>query len=596
MRSTTPYPLGMRKAALAAVLLTIPLWLPSCRPCEGPAPAAPTPTCRPPQPQREAPAPAPTRLKIFVTHDVHGFVAKDPGEKRIGYARLKARVDAARRQGWQTILMDAGDAFSGNIHAQFDHGRSIAAIMGKMGYRVMAPGNHAFDFNLAENNPLYYSDTLLPAVRDAAPDRVDVVCGNLTYQNGEVPGITRGAAVVHDGTHPGGDGLRLIVAGALTPNFSRQTYRLNAKGYDAGLRGGLEHPDHEATRETVLASLAEAVRPYDRPRDIVLVLSHIGYNETADFAHGQISGRDLASVPNVDMIADSHTHNLWPAEKIGDVHYGIAGRYLEHFFEISIVADPDGVDTRFEILGYDDVLDREPDPGITALVGAIHDALGMDERLFELGPGEALDDDRLKFGNLPLGRFLCRALRDITGADLALYNSGGIRDNLPPGWITVERIHAMFPFSNNLVTYSLTGKEITDLFAGKLVPGTNAFPQFYGMDIHAWADPLRPEEAPVIVGVLDARGRPLEPEQTYIVAMNSYMACGGDEYSVNPDALISDYGVTSRLVIEHLRQAEDLGIGELFDHNPLRLFETEAEAREAFEKAAETASVEPKAA
>lgn len=144
------------------------------------------------------PCPAPTRVKILVTNDVHGYAVAQPDQGRIGYALLKGYADALRRRGWTVYLVDAGDTFSGSAYANLDSGQSIARVVGKMGYAVLAPGNHAFDYNALKNDFLYYPDTLLATVKRESPAPTRVTSLNLSWQGGTVPEVERGPVVLHD--------------------------------------------------------------------------------------------------------------------------------------------------------------------------------------------------------------------------------------------------------------------------------------------------------------------------------------------------------------------------------------------------------------
>ncbi len=130
-------------------------------------------------------------VKIFVTNDVHGYVFEDETQKRIGYALLQGYVDRARAQGFRTVLMDAGDVFSGNTLAQYDAGVGVAELVGRLGYRVLAPGNHAFDYNASSGDIRYYTNVLIQTVAgfDAGP--LDVVCVNLRSADDPLPHVTR---------------------------------------------------------------------------------------------------------------------------------------------------------------------------------------------------------------------------------------------------------------------------------------------------------------------------------------------------------------------------------------------------------------------
>jgi 5'-nucleotidase/UDP-sugar diphosphatase len=56
-----------------------------------------------------------------------------------------------------------------------------------------------------------------------------------------------------------------------------------------------------------------------------------------------------------------------------------------------------------------------------------------------------------------LGQLIARAMMERTGADLALMNSGGVRDSLPAGRITYRDVLKVQPFGNQLSLVRLKG-------------------------------------------------------------------------------------------------------------------------------------------
>lgn len=453
-------------------------------------------------------------VKIFVTNDVHGHVFEDAGQGRIGYALLKGMIDSAREEGYDTLLMDAGDAFSGSAVAQFDSGRSVAELMGRMGYRVLAPGNHAFDYNTSENDALYYTKTLIGVVSENSSNPLSVLCLNLALDGGPVPGIASDPLVLIDE-----DGFRLVVVGVITPYVSTKGNRYGVARYDFGLVQHAGQPEHASTREQIVNRLASVLAPYDLPGDIVVVLSHVGHDDSADYNQGQVSGRDLAAVPNVDFVADAHSHNRVPAEKICAAYYGNAGRYLENVAEITIIREGEDVHGGMEIKDYSQLHSYRPATDILSALRGVSDRMGLGERLFFLEDAGLMNDADINVRSTPLGRFLCRSMAAISGADLAVYNSGGIRAGLPGGWVTVGNVYDMIPFQNNLVTFAMSGRDIEAFFAALPARNTNAFPQFFGMTALTWEDGR--DGSLRLAGVLDRDGWPLVPEKTYAVAINT---------------------------------------------------------------------------
>ena len=501
-------------------------------------------------------------VKVLVTNDVHGNIFEQEERGRLGYAKLRGYADALKAEGWRVYLMDAGDAFSGTAAAQFDEGRSVAELVGRMGYRVLVPGNHAFDYNSSLSNPYYYSDVLAGTVRNNTAGPLDVVCGNLTLYGGDLPGIRREPVIVHED----GD-FRLIVAGVITPYAKSSTNGRGVRDYDFGLLESDGRPDHAGTRTHVLDLLAGSVSRYDRPNDIVLVLSHVGWDVTEDYAHGQLNGKDLALVPHVDIVVDAHSHNLLPVERIGAALYGLADRYLTHVAEITLTREGDAVRTAMELKTYDELKHVPPSPVILEETRLIADRLGMGDRLFHLEPEQAMSDEGVSRESTPLGSFICREMRAITGADLAIYNAGGIRSGLAAGWVTVGDVYDVLPFQNDLVTLAMTGREIEAFFAALPAPGTNAFPQFDGVRAHVW-----PEDGRLsLAGVLLEDGRSLEPDAVYTVSTISFLAEGGDGYTLPGDRVRDEYGDFFTTFVRHLRQSGRPGKeGDKFSPSLLR--------------------------
>ena len=110
-----------------------------------------------------------------------------------------------------------------------------------------------------------------------------------------------------------------------------------------------------------------------------------------------------------------------------------------------------------------------------------------------------------------------------TGADLALVNSGGVRDSLPAGAISYRDVLKVQPFSNTVAVVQMPGSELLDYLqaAAKMTPGSGAFPQTAGVQMQIEAGQLR-----------DARigAQPIDARRLYRLAVTNFTATGGDGY------------------------------------------------------------------
>jgi 5'-nucleotidase/UDP-sugar diphosphatase len=122
-----------------------------------------------------------------------------------------------------------------------------------------------------------------------------------------------------------------------------------------------------------------------------------------------------------------------------------------------------------------------------------------------------------------LGVLVARAMMERGRADFAMVNAGGVRDSLPAGKLNYKDILKVHPFGNTIVTVDLTGAEVMDYLtvAAKMSPGSGAFPQFAGIDLVF---------SQGIVAQASIGGAPIDRTKTYRMAVNNFVAAGGDGY------------------------------------------------------------------
>jgi 5'-nucleotidase len=122
-------------------------------------------------------------------------------------------------------------------------------------------------------------------------------------------------------------------------------------------------------------------------------------------------------------------------------------------------------------------------------------------------------------------------------ADFALMNNGGARTDLLPeadGTVRFGQIFAMQPFANNVVSKAYTGAELKAVLEQMFDSGLNTaadpnllMPSFnfsYSYDLS------RPAGQRVVAMLLD--GKPIDPARTYRIAINNFLASGGDNFTL----------------------------------------------------------------
>jgi 2',3'-cyclic-nucleotide 2'-phosphodiesterase (5'-nucleotidase family) len=435
-------------------------------------------------------------LRILYVNDFHGFAAPYQSigsqEKLGGVASLAREVKRLRKEK-PSLLLAAGDMIQGHSWANLFRGRSTIALMNLMHFNAMVVGNHEFDFG---------QDVLKKRIAAA---RFPVLGANVEgFQDGLKPYVIKSI-----------QGLKVAIIGVVTPDTPQATHPRNVQG--------LKFLPPAAAVEKYLPELKKRA-------DLVLVLSHLGYQADRDLA---------AKVTGIAVIVGGHSHTklLQPAV-VGDT---IIVQAWEHAKALGVL-DLEVEDGRIKkFSGHLQMIkpDRgREDKAVRALVkkyaARVNAVLG--EKI-----GEAaldLDGEHVRTQETNLGDLLADILRQAAGAQAAIINGGGIRAGIPKGTITVKDITAVLPFDNYLVAIKLTGQQIKEALehgVSGLEEGAGRFPQVSGLSF-AYNRQAPPGSR---VKKVSVGGRPLDPRKEYVVATNDFMAAGGDGYRAFGEALKS---------------------------------------------------------
>lgn len=417
-------------------------------------------------------------LTILHTNDVHGRIFsydhRDLGEDAGGYARRATLIEQIKSENPYTLVLDAGDMFSGTPVSAVYKGQADMMASLLLGYDAITIGNHEFD----------YGQDVLKDFVDYLP--VPMLGANIVYEDGTPFAPSHVIFEVN--------GARVLVVGVVTTSTPVTTHPKNVVG--------LRFLDPAATTRRIMEE--EAGR-----YDIFVVLSHLGVNGDVALAE-RVSG--------IDAIIGGHSHTLIDKPLfVGDTIVAQAGDWGRYLGRV----DLDVVDYR--VVGATSTVipvtgDIEPNPVVEAILQELYGQRIAEEmaRVVGYSPVELVRPFRGS-GDTNLGNFITDALLWDTGADIAIYNNGGIRTSLPAGDITIGDLYAVEPFGNMTMTVELTKAQMEALFDQMAALG--------GEQIAGGSYVIVDGKArDVLVG-----GRPLE-DRTYVVATNEFVAAGGDGY------------------------------------------------------------------
>lgn len=450
----------------------------------------------------------PQSLTILHTNDHHGRFWKN-GNGEYGLAARKTLADAVRAEVWakggHVLLLDAGDINTGVPESDMLDAEPDIRGMNAMGYDAMAVGNHEFD------NPL----TVLRKQERWM----------------EFPLL---AANIYDSS-----GQRLFAPWHL---FRLRGLTVAVFGLTTESTAIVGNPEH--VRGIVFRSAVDEARELvprlRRQADVVIALTHLGFTGT-ELPGDSTGSRALArAVPGIDLIVDGHSHTQLDAPVLeGGTVIVQAGEYGKYLGRVDLKWTRDQVFLTGGALLPVNLVSKvngeivppatpvAEDPAMLDLLAPFKEQGG---KALETVIGQAnghftADRDVTRSSQTALGSLACLALMEKTGADAAVMNSGGIRAGLPSGPITYRDVLTVKPFGNTICTVDMTGEELAGYLGqvAAFAPGSGAFAQFGGVRFVLRAGAAKD----VFVG-----GAPLDAGRMYTVAMESYLAGGGDGYPV----------------------------------------------------------------
>ena len=269
-----------------------------------------------------------------------------------------------------------------------------------------------------------------------------------------------------------------------------------------------------------------------KDNDVVVALSHCGFEDDLELAKAN---------PWVDVILGGHSHTLveHPSETNG-VLITQSGSHLKYATLTKIkVKNHKVVGKEAIVLDVNKVRDEKPE--IRQLVNEFNNAPALNEPIAVA---------KTKFETpQELGCMMTDAICEMSGADFAFQNTGGVRvKQLNKGPITVKDVYSIDPFNNDVVVYKMTGAQVKKYIMDSYRKNGGHPSYVSGMTYRVDDDGK---------GVwVETKGEPFSTKKIYKVAMNSYMASTVNIES--EDEGQSMFQTSEEMMIEFLRKHKEV--------------------------------------
>ncbi len=520
---------------------------------------------------------APLDLKILHFNDHHGFLDQstmkltytgDKGKaKKVythlgGLPRMEAEIKKLRND--HTLVLSAGDAFSGTLYHTLFHGLANVDLMNGMKLDAFTLGNHEFDNR----------DEGLKAFIDKA--NFPVVSANTVAAKGSLLDGTWKPYIVKE---IGGEKIGIIglEVGQKTKVSSRPSDKIT---FLDEVKTAQKYAD-ELTQKGV---------------DKIILLSHFGYDNDVKLAQ-QVSGIDViidgdshtlmgnfspvhlkAQVPDYPhpltakdgkpmCIAQAWAHAMVLGEVnvkfdangtvvscTGTPHLLIGKGFRQKIHHKKVDVNASTQVLIESVIAQHPNLDLvDPDPALQAKLDGYkkqvdakkNNPIGKaDEMLKHIRiPGHSYGG--IDGSNMPLGSDIApvvsKAFYEASKrADACIQNAGGVRITIHSGPVSYGTAYELLPFSNTLYEIDMKGSDIHDVLEDAISNykdntggSTGSFPYAYGLRYDV--DVSQPKGKRVTnIEIMDRKTKkwsPLDVNKTYVIVTNNYIAEGRDGYT-----------------------------------------------------------------
>lgn len=362
-------------------------------------------------------------IVVLYENDVHGSIE--------GYPLMAALHDQMRTLTPYVTVVSCGDFLSGTPLGSVSRGRYLIRLMNAVGYDYITLGNHEFDFGI---------DTLAQRMSELS---ATVLCGNFASVGGTPFFLCHAIRQYGD--------VKVAFVGVTTPTAPTSSTPM----FFQDSTGVWRYTFFPNSLDSLVQQCVDEVRR--QGVDYVVVLSHLGDIDLPEL---------VAATTGIDVVLDGHSHSVIPHTLLRnregkEVLWTSTG---SRFSNIGRLVIPRGGTPVSELL---------PTSAMPPAFNAVSDTLRAIQQAYDSIARRRVGYSQVRLwrrgheGNnfdAPLGNFFCDAFLAVMSdsADIALMNSGGIRDDVRAGEVLFGDLYSAAPFDNKLCLVEMKGQAILD--------------------------------------------------------------------------------------------------------------------------------------
>ena len=398
-------------------------------------------------------------IVILYDNDVHCNVDS--------YEDMAALKKEMQEQSNYVSVVSCGDYLQGDVIGAISKGKAIVQIMNKVGYDVVAIGNHEFDYGVPRLKSLVKSMN------------AKVIASNFVKKSTGKP-VFRSYTIKTYGKK------KVAFVGVTTP----ESFTKSTPAYFQNSKGEFIYDFYGDSTGKLLAERVQKVVNTARKNgaDYVVALTHMGTEGVTtqwDVQHL------IKNTYGIDVVLDGHSHSTVPSMKVKNkngkkITVSSTGTKFSNIGQLvirkngSITTELIPIDEEHqyedaETKVYIDQVKAKYDKRLNQVIGKTE---------VDLTTLSANGERAIRNAETNMGDFCTDAVRSAMDADVAIINGGGIRADIAAGDITYKDLVSVFPWNNELCVIEATGQQIKDALelGAKNYPEENGgFMQVSGM-------------------------------------------------------------------------------------------------------------------
>jgi 5'-nucleotidase len=478
-------------------------------------------------------APQTVDVRLIAINDFHGRIEPDTNISVGGAVYLAQQIQMRAQEQPNTLVVTAGDMIGGSkFFSGILYDEPTIAFMNTIGVDVAGVGNHEFDRPFAE----------LKRLHEGGCHTDGCVLGN-SWDGANFPLL--GANVHGEGGTPLLPTHHLIeVDGAKIGFIGATTARTADMVFPPFIDGITFAPVGVSVNAAVPALQAQGA-------ETIVLLLHQGGGCTADVLD------DLD--PAIDVVVMGHSHELYACDGPPVV---VQGSGLGERFSVIDLSIEVPTQRLLSATGANAAASRGDgaDPAVEALLATYAPLVSAAGDQVVGTISESISDVQGLAKQVAAGLLVADAFLEATSGDavVAFTNNGGVRDGFwfpksgaetSDGQVTYAEIFNVTPFSNSIVTMTLTGAQIeavleqqfTDAGGGNRLQPSASIHYAYDPNgtLGDWIDPAD----------ITINNVAIDLNADYRVTVNSFIGAGGGFYTVFTQGTNLSFGLLDRDVV-----------------------------------------------